>query len=289
MPTPNDGWREPTVCQLMDAAGGQDPVALIEAHAQRLLVEAEARSLPIDVVGIASLLGIRIRTGEGPFAGRIFVDETGVVLLDLNARDSIARRRFTTAHEIMHTAFPGFHRDARYRLDKSVGTHQRSRGEEEFLCDRGAAALLMPAEMVSVHFDASRGLTDVERLASLAQVSLEAAAIRLVSLCAKPTLFLVLELAHAPADLPRLRKGGEASRVLRIRYGYSNVDRGLRARRHAAVSSESPFARAFHQDGAARGTTPVPGLPARRVAFVEAKAYGNAETRRVLAVARPAD
>jgi hypothetical protein len=141
--------------------------------------------------------------------------------------------------------------------------------------------------MVTGLFDVGRGLVDVERLASVAQVSLEAAAIRLVSLCPKPTLFLVLEFAHAPADLPLLRKGEETPRALRIRYGYSNVDGALRARRHAAASPESVFARAFHQDDAARETTSVPGLPLHRLAFVEAKAYGQAAARRVLAVARP--
>lgn len=283
----SDAWGEPTVLRLIERNSQKDPVALIEGYANRCLREANGHSLPVDVLGIASLLGIRVRVAEQPFAGRVYVDEGGRVIVDLNARDSEVRRRFTCAHEIMHTAFPGFRRDARYRLDRSVGSWERSRGEEEYLCDRGAAALLLPVHSVEGLFDVGRGLGDVERLASAARVSLEAAAIRLVSLSTQPTVFILLDLGQQ-ADIPRLRRGEAKKEQLRIRYGFA-AGLGLRVPRHGLAATESIYLRALNSRGAIRGIDTIPGVPSRHRFLIEAKAYGREElpeSRRVLALAR---
>lgn len=288
MPTETDSWREPAVRRLMEQHGGDDPELLVEAYAERCLREADARSLPIDVDGVASFLGIRIRVAEQPFAGRIYVDPSGRLVLDLNAADSESRRRFTCAHEIMHTAFPGFHRDSRYRVDRTVGGFERSRSEEEYLCDRGAAAMLMPTPLITGLFDAGRGLSDVERLAAVARVSLEAAAIRLVSLSNQPTAFLVFEWAHKPADVPLLRRGLLPERKLRVRYGMARA-LNFRVPRYVSAPDASPYLRSLEGVRAVRGTSTVPGDASCRPFLVEAKAYGRTEgMRRVLALARPA-
>jgi hypothetical protein len=288
MRTESESWHEPAVRRLMQQHEGKDPELLVEAYAERCLREADARSLPIDVEGVASFLGIRIRVAEQPFAGRIYVDPSGKLVLDLNAADSESRRRFTCAHEIMHTAFPGFHRDSRYRVDRTVGGFERSRSEEEYLCDRGAAAMLMPASLVTGLFDAGRGLGDVERLAAVARVSLEAAAIRLVSLSDRPTVFLVFEWAYKPADVPLLRRGRPPEQKLRVRYGMARA-LNLRVPRYASAPDASPYLRSLETGRAVRGTSTVPGDASGRRFLVEAKAYGRAEgMRRVLALARPA-
>lgn len=288
MPTEIESWHEPAVRGLMQQHEGKDPEVLVDAYAERCLREADARSLPIDVEGVASFLGIRIRVAEQPFAGRIYVDPSGRLVLDLNAADSEARRRFTCAHEIMHTAFPGFHRDSRYRVDRTVGGFERSRSEEEYLCDRGAAAMLMPTSLVSGLFDAGRGLSDVERLAGVARVSLEAAAIRLVSLSERPTVFLVFEWGHKPADVPFLRRGGLPEKKLRVRYGMAHA-LNLRVPRYVSAPDASPYLRSLDGIRTVRGTGTVPGDVSGRPFLIEAKAYGRAEgTRRVLAFARPA-
>ena len=288
MRTGNESWHEPAVRRLMEQYNSDDPESLVEAYAERVLREVDTQSLPVDVEGAASFLGIRIRVSEQPFAGRIYVDPGGRMILDLNAADSEARRRFTCAHEIMHTAFPGFHRDGRYRVDRTVGGFERSRSEEEFLCDRGAAAMLMPASLVTGLFDAGRGLGDVERLADVARVSLEAAAIRLISLSDRPTVFLVFELAHKPADVPLLRRGGHPQKQLRVRYGMARA-LNLRVPRYASAPHASPYLHALESGRVVRGTSTVPGDASGRPFVVEAKAYGRAEDmRRVLALARPA-
>lgn len=289
MPTAIDPWQEPTVLRLLERSKEQDPVGVIKVYAERCLRDAGASSLPIDVLGIASLLGIRIRIADHPFAGRIYMDPAAGLVMDINARDSEARRRFTCAHEIMHTAFPGFRADGRYRVDRGVGAQERSRGEEEYLCDRGAAELLMPEGFVRGLYDAGRGLGDVERLASAAHVSLEAAAIRLVSLADRPTAFLVLEWGHGPAEVSRLRKGETAEMRLRVRYGIGQR-LGARVPRHASAPTDSVFGRALESERAVRGVSELPGSGSARSFMVEAKAYGPGHSggnRRVLALARP--
>jgi hypothetical protein len=81
--------------------------------------------------------------------------------LDLNANDSEPRRRFTASHEIIHTVFPGFKREARYRTDTSAEANPRNR-EEEYLCDLGAAALLMPRAIVTKRLSGADGLAAVQ-------------------------------------------------------------------------------------------------------------------------------
>ncbi len=83
------------------------------------------------------------------FAGRIYADLDGQLVMDLNDQDGAERQRFTCAHELIHLAFPNFKKETRYRLDaKSPGQNGRN-AEEEYLCDLGAAALLMPRELVA--------------------------------------------------------------------------------------------------------------------------------------------
>ncbi len=70
--------------------------------------------------------------------------------MDINQRDSPERQHFTEAHELIHTAFPGFKRERRYRSDAAAMERHPPNREEEYLCDFGAAALLMPAQLVEI-------------------------------------------------------------------------------------------------------------------------------------------
>ena len=111
--------------------------------------------------------------------------------------DSNERQRFTCAHELIHPAFPGFSRESRYRLDEQVGRNRVERSEEEYLCDFGAAELLMPSEIVESRYTVQRGLREVQRLGRDAEVSLEAAANRLVELSDGPAALRLLLRAQA--------------------------------------------------------------------------------------------
>ena len=72
--------------------------------------------------------------------GRVYVDEAGRVTVEVDGRQAPVRQRFTVAHELLHTAFPGFRRERRYRVDDDLelALFSRSRAEEEQLCDWGA-------------------------------------------------------------------------------------------------------------------------------------------------------
>jgi Zn-dependent peptidase ImmA (M78 family) len=283
---PKTTWTEPLVLDLIAASGRADPREAIEDYAESLLEAAMQRSLPIRVDLIASLKGIRSREGRFDFAGRIYAEEDGQLVMDLNSADAEPRRRFTTAHELMHTAFPCFTEEKRYRLDTTVETNPINR-EEEYLCDLGAAALLMPAHLVDGNYSiADEGLRAIERLSRIAEVSLQAAGNRLAELSDSRAAFMVFEFGHKPADRPALRRGEKVPRRARLRYAHcAHLDVYLP--RFKGAASDSPISRAFASGRRERGVEALPGSKDGRPFAIEAKAFGSDERRVVLAVATP--
>jgi Zn-dependent peptidase ImmA (M78 family) len=277
-------WTEPTVLKLIRKHRGRHPEAIIEQYVAEQLDYGSQDRLPIDIDGLASLLGIRQRMGSFPFAGRIYAEPSGQLVMDLNEDDYETRRRFTCAHEIVHTAFPGFTREKRYRADSSTG-HYGERDEEEHLCDKGAASLLLPAKIVRENFDLDDGLDAVEALAGDGEVSLEAAGNRLVSLSQEPAMMLVLEMNHKPADRKALRRGDAIEPRLRVKYGISS---GMNAYvpRHKSVADDSLFMRALETGWPQRGRTYLPGAERHGLFAIEANAYPFNDHDRVIAIVR---
>jgi Zn-dependent peptidase ImmA (M78 family) len=278
-------WTEPLVRRLIDENGGGDPREIIRAYADELRRGAGQTKLPIKVDLIRSYLGIRKREGDYDFAGRIYAEESGQLVMNLRATDLPERRRFTCAHELIHPAFPGFRLESRYRLDTQVGTNTAQRAQEEYLCDLGAAELLMPAELVRGAYSAADGLDDVERLSVDAEVSLEAAANRLVGLSDEPTILLVLEVMHKPADTRALRRGEEIEPKLRVRYCVANeTDRFVP--KFKSADDGSVLVKALKSLVPQRALEPLPGS-AGPLFELEAQRYPFADRERVLALAWP--
>jgi hypothetical protein len=269
----------------------KDPEAVVARYAADLLSEWKLADLPIHVDALASALGIRRQIASFPFAGRVYVEPSGQLVMDLNADDPAPRQRFTCGHEIMHTLFPGFRRESRYRLDATTGATDLRRGEEEYLCDRGAAELLMPTTQIADSYRLSGGLMAVEQLARDAEVSLEAAGNRLVGLETSPSVFMVLEVGHKPADTPALRRGTDVAERLRVRYANSH-GLSVHVPRFKSADDDSVFVRALETGGIEEGREPLPGSPGNRQFRIQAKAFprgdGRPELSRVLAVATPA-
>lgn len=285
------GWHEPLVHRLVKRSRAQTPEAAIAKEVGRILADAGQTTLPIDVEGIASLLGIKRRLIDVPFAARIYVEASGQLVMDLRASDGEPRRRFSCAHEIIHTLFPGFRHESRYRVDVQTSGHRRERSEEEYLCDYGAAELLMPSDLLAEpRHSLAQGLAGVETLAHDAAVSLEAAGNRLVTLSPDRVAFLVLEVGHKPADARSLARGRTVEPRLRVRYAISSPALPLFVPRHKSADSEGPLAMALAGDGAVEGVGHVPG--SRRPYRIEAKAYPfqleGDTVERVLALAWPA-
>lgn len=276
---------DPLVIKLIQRHGGRTPEEAIEHFVTRQLVGLGQNSLPVDVDAMSSAMGIRQRVKEYPFAGRIYCDEDGQLVMDLNKDDPPARRRFTCAHEMLHVAFPGFRQEARYRLDRTTGTYERERALEEYLCDHGAAMLLMPTSIVAAHYKIEDGLAAVKTLKNDAQVSWEAAGIRMVKMSDVPSAFMVLEVGHKPADMKRLRRGEGVEPELRVKYGISN---GLPfIPRFKSVARDSVFAEALTSDRVVSRLDVLPGVLAMKV-HVEAFCIAGKDSDaggRVLALA----
>jgi hypothetical protein len=277
-------WTEPLVLKLMARHGERRAEEILERHADQLRREAKQGALPINVDLIASVSGIKRREHPADFAGRIYAEPGGQLVMDLNSADSPERRRFTCAHELMHLAFPGFKRETRYRVEAKLPGQHQPNDEEEYLCDHGAAALLMPASMVKGHYQIADGLSAMEELASDAEVSLQAAGNRLVALADGDAAFLVFAWMHKPADRPALRRGEDVPKGLRLRYAtVGGVHTFLP--RFKGAPEDTVFLRAWHGRRRHRGREFLPGAERAGAYVVEAKAYGADERRVVLAIA----
>jgi hypothetical protein len=284
MPKRNE-WREPLVRRLIDASGGQSPEDVIEGYADRLRVAAGETTLPIRPHIVASFHGIKRNRAKHSFAGRIYAEPSGQLVMDINEQDPDERQHFTEAHELIHPAFPGFEVEHRYRLDTTMDRYAENR-EEEYLCDLGAAAMLMPATLVADHYAVRNGLEDVESLSRDAQVSIEAAANRVVALADEPAVMLCLTWAHKPADRPALRKGADVPKRLRVRYAVTS-HMSLYVPKFKGADDESLFCKAAEASAVVSGITTLPGVEGAGLFRVQAKSYGSGPLERVIALARP--
>jgi Zn-dependent peptidase ImmA (M78 family) len=278
-------WHEPLVTRLIEAQGGQQPEAIIERYADSLRKAANQLSLPIRPSVIASVRGIKRRHAAYGFAGRVYAEPSGQLVMDINDQDSKQRQHFTEAHEMIHPAFPDFQLEHRYRLDASAERNGENR-EEEYLCDYGAAALLMPGELVTGEYDVRGGLADIERLSADADVSIEAAANRLVTIADEPAVMLCLTWSHKPADRPALRKGADVPRRLRIHYGVTS-HLTLYIPKFKSAHDDSVFGRAGASSEVCSEITTLPGLEHAGNYRVQARRYGSGELMRVIAICRP--
>jgi Zn-dependent peptidase ImmA (M78 family) len=284
MPRRNE-WREPLVRRLIDESGGQSPEDVIERYADRLRVAAGETTLPIRPHIVASFHGIKRKSASYNFAGRIYAEPSGQLVMDINQEDSDERQHFTEAHELIHPAFPEFALEHRYRLDASMDRYAENR-EEEYLCDLGAAALLMPSALVTDRYTVRGGLKDVERLSDDAEVSIEAAANRVVALADEPAAMLCLTWSHKPADRQALRKGTDVPKRLRIRYAVTS-HMNLYVPKFKSAAEGSVFCEAAQAASAVGATATLPGIEDAGMFRVQAKRYGNEGLERVIAIARP--
>jgi Zn-dependent peptidase ImmA (M78 family) len=115
-------------------------------------------ALPVDPIQIARDLGIQVYVADLP------EDESGRLLnrpgidpqVYLNERDSRNRQRFTCAHEIGHYIRRVAAGDEKFSFrDKRDLVSSQGRDPEEIYANKFAAALLMPADLVKLHFAAT--------------------------------------------------------------------------------------------------------------------------------------
>jgi Zn-dependent peptidase ImmA (M78 family) len=232
------------------------PEELVVRLCAELLEEAGV-NVPVDVRMLASFRGIAAITAvDQAEAGCIFCDGERL-LVQLRGSDSPERQRFTICHEILHTFFPGFREERRRRTDPTVGNFDGNQ-LEEYLCDLGAAELLLPRQPFLTSLPARPSFDDVIELAAGFAASLEATAIRMVTLASVPMALVVLEPAWKPAEQRELARrttqpalaGLESEpppKKLRVRWAYG--PRMATIPKHKSVDDASPLATVLETGG----------------------------------------
>jgi hypothetical protein len=112
-----------------------------ELAAAGVLARADVTGAPVDPISLARLWpGLRIRVADLDGAGYLVDLDGRVGELLLRASDPPRRRRYTCAHELGHWVLATTHADRQ--------SEQATRTVVERWCDRFAAALLMPRDLV---------------------------------------------------------------------------------------------------------------------------------------------
>lgn len=156
---------------------------------------------PFDPQIYAALLGIPIAECRGMDCDALLVPASpGFRILCNAAVRSTGRRRFSIAHELVHTLFPDS--AGVYHL-RNVTPQQNLFADSqqlERLCEEGAAELLMPEECFRAHLE-ELGLraSAVQILADRFQVSLEATALRITETSETPCAVALLDYQVRPS------------------------------------------------------------------------------------------
>jgi len=146
---------------------------VVEQLTQELLGDRIAE-FPIDVRAIARQLEIRVVETEDGDSGRLELGTQSATVY-LNRHEHESRQRFTLGHELGHWRI----RSPQAGFDAMSMVRRTFRSEEVF-CDEFAGALLLPTPLVDNAIgDLPRSIGAVQHLATVAQVSLSAAFIRL--------------------------------------------------------------------------------------------------------------
>jgi len=165
--------------------------------AQQLLDECDVRSVPVNLVSLARHQGIKqIIEMDTRLDGQLLELEDGGYEVILSKNASVARKRFTLAHEIAHTLFAG---------QDSEGL---ACGEEvvEELCNAAAAEILIPSRFLQKTFPRGKEVTveSILEVTRLFECSLEAAAWRLLNSGLIEGALLIWRLKTIPGQQPQV-------------------------------------------------------------------------------------
>ncbi len=152
-----------------------DPVDAVKKQALRLFQESGIREPPFRPALYCSLRNVReIVQKRMEIDGQLIPLSDGY-RIELRVDRPHGRRNFTCAHEIVHTFF--------YEAAPSLKALDNYDAEEEFLCNVGAAELLMPAppfRQVVADFELSA--SSVVKISQLFETSITSTVVRLNNL-----------------------------------------------------------------------------------------------------------
>lgn len=174
----------PVELALRRVFAGKDPVRVVKLLAMHLMSTVRQQGPPFSPFRYADALGLRVERAAILADGMLADWPSTECRILLRMRDGdehstfeARRENFTLAHEIGHFLI-------RSHLDGFVprSFFSSEHGDEERLCNRFAAELLMPSYMVRDHFsDLSPRARSVLSLCDLYDVSLQAMLVRLGS------------------------------------------------------------------------------------------------------------
>lgn len=247
---------------------------VVAAISAQVLLDADAMP-PVDAEMLASVCGIEHVEHRLQIPAGMLFERDGRLVASIRVTDGLERGRFTLLHEGGHTFQPGYLRVTQHRC---FGQQTR----EEHLCDVAAAEMLLPRCFFLPDVEeAGDGLEAVGLLASAYISSIQATALRVVTLSREPVALLVFKMAHKPSE-----RGRESVYTPRLRLQWSATAGAWPfIRRDKSVSVRSAIGRAWDGELVRELATldelfsPAPG-PVR----VDARRYGDT----LLALVRPA-
>lgn len=132
-----------------------------------------ARSVPVDLVEVATALGVSeiVLADDMVEDGRL-EQRAGTARIFVSSRAGVERRRYTIAHELGHLLLADPERD-------TIARRMRCDDDVERFCDAFAAALLLPRDLVLPYRDQEERLAAIRELAARTRTSLAAATVRL--------------------------------------------------------------------------------------------------------------
>lgn len=186
-------WLSREARAVVAVSGTPDPVSGMKVLASGLIDEAAITQPPFDPVILASFQNVReVRMRPMQSAARLVPEPaTRTLLIEVNQDHSPGKRNFSVNHETSHTLVPTY---AGRLIDDLVTGQFVTGSEEEYLCDVGAATLLMDERWLRpLAREAGPSLDTLFTFAGLFGASLEATARKLARLDIWPCAFVCWE------------------------------------------------------------------------------------------------
>jgi len=172
-------WTNPSVLSL---AQDKDPLDVITQKARSVILnymESGANGPPFDTMEIARFLGASVLpSAEVRDAKTTFVG--GKPQIEFNPNRPKNRIRYSICHELVHTFFPDWKEETRYRASRQEMSNDG--WQLEMLCNIGASELLMPIGSFPELQDRSLSIDGLLQLSLDYEVSIEALLLRFVKL-----------------------------------------------------------------------------------------------------------